>query len=97
MSLKAAAAAVAIPSLLQAFCILVLSSIDPCNDNPGCMAGNVTTYAAILILPATLIILIVSTAIAFARRKMSGRRALITNSLFALAPFVLVFAPFVYN
>ncbi len=76
---------------------LVLSSIDPCNQNPGCMAGNVTIYAAVLILPTTLILLIISTAIVFARGKMSGRRALITNSLFALAPFILVFAPFIYN
>lgn len=96
MSLMGAAAAVVIPMLMQGFLVLVLSSIDPCNSNPGCMAGNITIYVTILVLPATLLLLLISTAIAWARGKMSAQRAIVTNCCFALLPFVFVFAPFFY-
>ena len=91
MSFKAALAAIAFPMLLQFLCLLVVSSVDPCRNNPGCMAGSLSGYTAILVLPASLLILLIATLIEWATGRVSGRTALIINTGLAALPFVLIF------
>lgn len=97
MSNKAVIAAIAVPILLQIACLLVLSSIDPCNKNPGCMAGSITGYALILVMPASLLVLIIATIIEWVTDRVSGRTAVITNVSLALLPFVLIFGLLIAN
>jgi hypothetical protein len=91
MSIKAMLAAIAIPVLVQIACLLVLSSIDPCKNNTGCMAGSITGYALILVMPASVLVLIVATIIEWASGRIGGRAALKINVSLALLPFALIF------
>jgi hypothetical protein len=91
MSLVAVLAAIIVPILVQIACLFVVSSVDPCNSNPGCMAGTMTSYVAIFVLPASLLVLVIATIIEWATGKVSGRTALIINVCLALIPFALIF------
>ena len=82
---------IVLPVLLQVVCVLIVSQFDPCNNNPGCMAGNITAYSAIFILPPSLVILAFLSFIEAGSRKVEYRKALKINSVLALLPFVLVF------
>lgn len=79
------------PLLLQVICVLVLHRFDPCTGNPGCMAGSITGYSAIFILPATMLVLLFLTFIEVTSRKARYTMALRINSMFALMLFVPVF------
>ncbi len=91
MSGWAVIAAVAVPILAQVGCLLFLTTVDPCRNNPGCMAGSLSGYAAILIMPATVVVLLVATLIEWATGRVSGRVALTINATLALLPFALIF------
>ena len=80
-----------LPILLQLVCVLIVSQFDPCRNNPGCMAGNITACSAILIIPPSLVILVFIAFIEAGSRKVEYRKALKINSVLALLPFVLVF------
>ncbi len=55
------------------------------------MAGNITGFSAIFILPASLIILMFITFIEAGSRKVGYKKALKINSVLALLPFIPVF------
>ena len=91
MSLQQSIKVIIIPLLLQVVCVLIVNYFDPCNNNPGCMAGNITGISALFILPLTLVILALITFIEVGSRKVDYKKALKFNSVLALLPFVLVF------
>jgi hypothetical protein len=90
MSLGQSVKAIIIPLLIQVVCVLIVSIFDPCNNNPGCMAGNITAYSAILILPSTLVILLFVTFVEVIIKTVEYKKALKINSILAIVPFILV-------
>ncbi len=79
-----------LPILLHLAIVGAYSGIDPCNNNPGCMAGSPTIYFTILFtLPTLLILFIVNLFQAFSKRP-DYRRYLKINIKISLLPFILV-------
>ena len=97
MSFLGALAAIAFPIVIQILCVIVLSFIDPCRNNPGCMTGSITAYAAILVIPASLLVLIFAAIFERAIGRISARNAIVVNSVVALVPFALIFGILVFN
>jgi hypothetical protein len=91
MSFKQGVAAVLLPMAIQVACLFLLAAVDPCNNNPGCMAGSLTGYALVLLLPASLIFLIFLTLIEEAFKSIRFKVVLIVNSALAFLPFLGVF------
>ncbi len=83
--------AILLPVLLQVICVLIVSHFDPCNNNPRCMAGTITGFSAIIIIPPTLVILFFITLVEVGSRKVEYQKALTINSILAILPFVLIF------
>lgn len=90
MSIKQSIVTVFGPLLLQVVLVFFISAIDPCNNNPGCMAGSVTTYLVILILPSSFIILSLITYLEYISCKLSYYKSLTINIILASIPFVFV-------
>jgi len=55
------------------------------------MAGSITAYSAIIILPATLVIMSLVALFEMGSKKINYYKALRVNSIIAIFPFILVF------
>lgn len=90
MSWRQLILAVVIPLLIQWAIWYLLMINDPCNNNPGCMAGSISGYSLILImLPSLLLVLLMGLFEVFvfnARYKT----ALVINTSTTIAPFLLI-------
>jgi len=90
MSIKQSVFTVIGPIIFQIVLILFISAIDPCNNNPGCMAGSITAYAVLLVLPSSFVILSLISYFEYITGKVSFYNSLTINCVLAALPFVLV-------
>lgn len=82
------------PLAVHVFMFLILNANDPCNNNPGCMAGSVSGYFFFLLSIPTLVIILIAGLVQKSGVKENFKRYLLINSSIAIFPFVLSF--FIY-
>lgn len=80
-----------LPMVAQFLCLLELADRDACKNNPGCMAGSLSGYVAILLLPACAFLFVLLALIARWSRRVDPMNALVINLAVALLPFALLF------
>jgi len=87
-----------VPLVLHLAIFSFASLYDPCNNNPGCMAGSLTAYFFILCTLPTIIILCITSLIQNHYLKSQPNKSskyFKINIFIALVSFVLVFVFFI--
>ena len=77
------------PAGLHLGIALMLSRLDPCNNNPGCMAGSLSGYFLVLFTIPTLVLLTVFAVVQAFVSEPNFNRHLKINSILAIVPFVI--------
>ena len=78
-----------IPAIIHLLIIGIYSTIDPCNNNPGCMAGTLTVYFMMLFTGPTLIILLIANLMQCSLYSEKYSKYLVINISISLFPYVL--------
>lgn len=79
-----------LPALIHILIVGAFSTIDPCNDNPGCLAGSPTFYFLFLITTPVMVVLFVASIIQMLINKPNYSKYLKINLGIVLVPFPLV-------
>lgn len=79
-----------LPAALNALVVLLYSFNDPCNNNPGCMAGSATFYLYVLVCLPTAVALFLVTVFQMTRPQPARLRYFLINLGIAASPFVLL-------
>ncbi len=79
-----------VPVVLHILIIAAYSTIDPCNGNPGCMAGSATAFFLILVSAPTILILLITTTFQAFETSPNYSKYLKINIGIALVPYLLV-------
>ncbi len=79
-----------LPALIHILIVGAFSTIDPCNNNPGCMAGTPTIYFLFLVSAPVMLVLLVTNIVQLLIEKPNYAKYLKVNLGIALIPFPLV-------
>jgi|APSaa5957512535_1039671.scaffolds.fasta_scaffold29061_6 hypothetical protein len=79
-----------LPAFIHFLIVGAFSTIDPCNNNPGCMAGSSTFYFLLLITTPVMLVLFVGSIIQLMIEEPNYSKYLIINLGIALIPIPLV-------
>lgn len=77
-----------LPALSHFTILYAATHFDPCNGNPGCMAGTLSIYFFIFISLPTLVLLLISTLIQVMKKSLLFKRMLSINMTIALVPMI---------
>ncbi|MEM7283958.1 MAG: hypothetical protein AAF438_20270 [Pseudomonadota bacterium] len=70
--------------------LFVLQKGDPCNNNPGCMAGSGTQYFIALISIPTMLVMLLTTVVSLFRQRSGFRKILGINFAISVLPFIVL-------
>ena len=79
-----------LPAFTHILIVGAFSTIDPCNDNPGCMAGTPTFYFLFLVTAPVMLVLLVGNIFQLLVDKPNYSKYLKINFGIALVPFPLI-------
>jgi hypothetical protein len=86
-----------LPVLLHLLIIGAYSRVDPCNDNPGCMAGSASLFFVILVSAPTIAILVAASLVQLLRKGRNYTKYLLINSAIAVFPYIAIYAILTVN
>ena len=78
------------PALAHLSIVGAYSTVDPCNNNPGCMAGTPTIYFLVIGSAPTLFILLIVAIIQAGISKPNYSKYLKINFFVAFSPYALL-------
>jgi len=79
-----------LPAFIHILIVSAFSTIDPCNDNPGCMMGSLTFYFLLFITAPVMFVLFIGSIIQLLIDKPNYPKYLKINLGIALIPLPIV-------
>ena len=80
-----------VPAIIHLLLFGILSSLDPCNGNSGCMAGSLSGFFLVLFTLPTLLLLLLFTLVQIASISQNYRKYLKINISLSILPFLVAF------